>query len=59
MGEIGNVYKISLGSLTGRDPLEDLSIDRRLISKLILGKQCGRIWTGFIWHGIQTGGRLL
>jgi hypothetical protein len=31
------------------DHLEDLGIDGKIILKSILKKECGRIWTGFIW----------
>jgi hypothetical protein len=37
-------------------PLEDLSIDVRVILEWKLGKQCG---TGFIWLWIGTSGGLL
>jgi hypothetical protein len=38
MGEMRNAYKIWLESLTGRDHLEDLSIDEKIVLKWILGK---------------------
>jgi len=28
---------------------EDLGVDGRIISELIIGKQVGRVWTGLIW----------
>jgi hypothetical protein len=34
-------------------------VDRRIILKLILGKYGRRVWIGFIWLGIGTGGGLL
>jgi hypothetical protein len=33
----------------GRDHLEDLDVDEKLIWKRILKKYGGRIWTGFSW----------
>jgi len=47
------------GSLRGRDQVEDLGIDGRIISIQILKKYDGRSWTGFIWLRIGTSGRLL
>jgi hypothetical protein len=35
--------------------LEYLVIDGGIIIKLVLRKQCVRVWTGFIWLGIRTG----
>jgi hypothetical protein len=46
-------------NLKGRDHAEDVEIDGRIISKLILGKQGGKAWTGFIWLRTGSGGRLL
>jgi hypothetical protein len=48
-----------LENLKGRDHSEDLGVDRRIILKLILGKQDGEFWTGFIWLRIETSGGLL
>jgi hypothetical protein len=33
--------------MNGRDHLEDLGLDRRIILKLILKKQSEGMWTGF------------
>jgi hypothetical protein len=44
--------------LKGRDHSEDLGVDGRMVLKLILGKQCGKVWTGFIWLRIGTSGGL-
>jgi hypothetical protein len=46
-------------SLKGRDNLEELGIDGWTVLKWILRQQCGRVWTGFIWLRIETGGGLL
>jgi hypothetical protein len=48
MGEMGNAYNILVKNLKGRDHLEDQGIDGK-IHEWILGKQGGRVWTGFIW----------
>jgi hypothetical protein len=46
-------------NLKGRDHSEDLGIDGRIISECILWIQGGKVWTGCIWLGIGTSGRLL
>jgi hypothetical protein len=38
-----------LENLKGRDHLEDLSIDGRIILELILGKYGRKVWTRCIW----------
>jgi hypothetical protein len=43
----------------GRDPLEDLSIDGRILFEWILDKCVGRVGTEFIWLRICTSGGLL
>jgi len=48
-----------LENLKGRDQLEDLAIDGRIILEWILGKHSGKVWTGYIWLRIGTSGRLL
>jgi hypothetical protein len=37
-----------------RDHLGELGIDGRKILKQIIKKQSVRVWTGFIWLGIQS-----
>jgi hypothetical protein len=44
--------------LKGIDHLEDLGIDGKIILKLILRKQGGKVWTGFVWLRIGTSGEL-
>jgi hypothetical protein len=38
---------------------EDLNVDGRIIIERMLGKQGGKVWTGFVWLTIGTGGGLL
>jgi len=45
-------------NLKGRDHLEDLGIDRKIILEWILGKQSGKVWT-VIWFRTGTSGRVL
>jgi hypothetical protein len=46
-------------SLKERDQSEDWGIDGRMGSKWILGRLVERIWSGFSWLRIETGGRRL
>jgi hypothetical protein len=46
-------------NLKGRDHSEDLGVDGRIILELILGKQGGNLWSGFIWLRIESSGGLL
>jgi hypothetical protein len=39
--------------------MENVGIERRIIYESILGKQVGKLWTGFNWLRIGTSGRLL
>jgi hypothetical protein len=45
-----------LENVKGQVCLEDLCIDEKIILEWILGKYCGRVWTGCIWHRIGTTG---
>jgi hypothetical protein len=36
------------GNLKGREHLEELSVNVRIILELILGKQGGKMWTAYI-----------
>jgi hypothetical protein len=38
---------------------EDLGVDGEIILERILGKYCGKVWTGFTWHRTGTSGGLL
>jgi hypothetical protein len=42
-----------------RDHSKDLSIDARIILEWTLGKQGGKVWTGFMWLRIGTSSGLL
>jgi len=43
----------------GRDHLEELGIDWRILLKWIFKQWDGVAWTGLIWLRTGTGGRLL
>jgi hypothetical protein len=48
-----------LANLEGRDHLEDLDIDGKIILECILGKYDVKLWTGFIWLRIGSSGGAL
>jgi hypothetical protein len=47
--------KFLLESLKVRDHLEYLSVNGRIILKLIVGKYVWRVYIGLIWLRIETG----
>ena len=49
-------YKIWRGDLKERYPLEDVSVDGRIIPTSIFKKWDGEAQTGLIWLRIGTGG---
>jgi hypothetical protein len=55
MGEIRNTYKIFIGKREGKRPFGR----RRITIKRILGKSGWKMWLGFIWLRIGSGGGLL
>jgi len=59
MGEMRNAYNILVGKSEGKKHSEDLRLDGNIILESILGKQGGKLWTGFIWFRIWTSGRFL
>jgi hypothetical protein len=48
-----------LENLMGRYRLEDMGVVEKIILEWILGKQGGKVWTGFIWLKKGTSGGLL
>jgi hypothetical protein len=60
MYEIEEIHtRFWLENCKGRNHLEDLDIDGKLLLELILEKWDGKVWTGCIWLRIGTSGRLL
>jgi hypothetical protein len=53
------VHYFWLESVKGRDHSEELGVDGKILLAWILGKQGGKVWTGFVWLRIGTSGRLL
>jgi hypothetical protein len=53
------MHRVLVCKLKGRDCVEELSIDGRIILKWILKRLSGRVWTELIWLAIETSGRLL
>jgi hypothetical protein len=58
-GEKRNAYRLLLGSQKERDHWEDQDVGGWTISKWILERLDGMMWTGLIWLRIGTSGRLL
>jgi hypothetical protein len=58
MGEMRNT-KLLFENLKGRDNLEDLGIDGRILLEWILGKWNRKVLVGFIWMRLRTSGGLL
>jgi hypothetical protein len=50
---------IWLKNLKGRDILDDLGVDGKIILDWILGTHGGKVWIGCIWLRIGTRGGLL
>jgi hypothetical protein len=48
----------SLGNLKGREHLEDLGMDRKIILEWIFEKECGKLWTGCTLLRIGSSGGL-
>jgi hypothetical protein len=51
--------RFCLENLKGRNHTADLGVDGRILLEWILQKYDGKVWTGMIWHRIETSGRLL
>jgi hypothetical protein len=45
-----------LKNMKGRDHLEDLSVDAKIILEWILGCQNGLLWNALVWLRIGTSG---
>jgi hypothetical protein len=54
MGKKRNVYNIVVGNLKGRDNLEDLDVNGRLILKWNIREIDLRVWAVFIWLTVWT-----
>jgi hypothetical protein len=59
MGEMRSEYKILVRMPKGRDHLEDLDVDGRIVLKCILEKWVWMVWTGSVWLRTGSSGRLL
>jgi hypothetical protein len=46
-------------NVKGRDHVEDLGVNGKIILERILGKEGGKVWTGSIWLRIGTSSELL
>jgi hypothetical protein len=58
MGDRRGAYRVLVGRPDGKNHLEDLGVDGRIL-KWIFKKWDGEAWTGLIWLRIGTGGGLL
>jgi hypothetical protein len=59
MDEMRNACRILSEHLKGRDHLENIGIDGRIILKWILRKEDETAWTEFIWCRAGTSGEFL
>jgi uncharacterized protein Veg len=59
MGEGRDVYRVLVGRLEGRRPLEDLGVGGRITLRWILGRQRSMMRTGFSWLKIRSSGGLV
>jgi hypothetical protein len=48
-----------LETLQGRDHLEYLSVDWKIILECMIGKYDRKVWTGYVWLRIETNDGLL
>jgi len=58
-GETRSAYKILVGSPKRRDHSKNLGIEGKIILKWMLGKEGGKMRTGYMWLRIETIGGLL
>jgi hypothetical protein len=59
MGEIRNAYNTLVGKPEGKNHLEDLGIDGKIILEWVLMIYGGVVWNGCIWLRIGSSGGLL
>jgi hypothetical protein len=59
MGEGRKVYRVLVGKPEGKRPQERPRCRWEDGIKMILGRLARRVWSGFTWLRIRTGGRLL
>jgi hypothetical protein len=59
MGEERKVYKVLARGSEGKNHWKDQAVDGRIGSEWVVGRSAGRMWTGFTWLSIGTGGGLL
>jgi hypothetical protein len=55
---VQEVRWVDLQNMKGRDHLEDLGVDGKIILEWFLGKYGMKLWTGCIWVRIGTSGGL-
>jgi hypothetical protein len=54
LGATTNAYKNLVPKLKGKDRLEELGVDGRVVLKSMLKKWGVRVWTGLIWPRIGS-----
>jgi hypothetical protein len=58
MGERTGAYMGLVGKPEGKNHVEDLGVDGRIILQCMLKKSFGKVWTGVIWLKIGASGGL-
>jgi hypothetical protein len=56
MGDRRGSYRVFVRRANGKDHLENLSMDGRIILRWIFSKWDGEAWTGLTWLRTGTGG---
>jgi hypothetical protein len=54
-----DTYWVLLGTNWERGYLEDLVMDRRMVLKVVYGKENGKSWNGLVCFRMETHGGLL